>query len=920
MRRAAFLGILLLLAGACLDDDDASDDDDGSTDEPVVFLFGDGRDSPPGSLDYDIWRYDDGVESLVVALPFAQEHPTQGIDSRIWFTQQVAGVGSEVHSYDEDNGDVVRHTTDAGEGAFVANRHPEVDPEDGSVWFTSIRADGTSVIRRLDPDTGDLTTPIDLGAGTIAAAPRISRGDGTGQALVHFTAQTGGDWGVWSWTAAAGASAIAGTDTDGIYDAAPVLLEDDVVVWIRDDGEARGEDDCTSGLGAFDPLAGGGVLTPDDLEPLADHLDARGTSRPNHATLHGDGVVSGLDIAPAPGGPPVADGVPIELVGLHLQSVAPIRIRPSSMGGTPPPDWDVSVDLSDPFVGQPLRIDVTTPDGAVVDPVFFDLFLGDGTQFSTTVPGVTWTYEADGEVQPSIVVHDACGRLRPIFGPVVTVLPCDVPECVDLDGDGFASADDLDDNDPNTFPGAPELCDGIDNDGDGDTTDEDADEDGDGHTPCDGDCDDTNPLTFEGAPEICDGIDNNCDGLNDADEGLCPDLDGDGIIDAIDDDADGDGVTGADGDCDDLDPLVGLSADDLDGDGIPDCIDPDADGDGFTVPPPGYGGGDPAGDGYDFDDGDGDSYPGAPEICDGVDNDGDGVVPDDELDDDGDGVAICAGDCDDSDPSRFPGALELCNGIDDDCDAVVPADELDADGDGFIACDECDDNDATSFPAAPELCDGLDNDCDGALPGDELDGDGDGFIACDECDDGEPAVFPGAAEACNFVDDDCDTLVDEDFDVDLDGFTTCGGDCDDTTDAAYPGALEQPSHAGTCGDGLDNDCDGDADCNDGLCYNYVGCVPDGPPGDTTITGNVTFDDVLCFGLQDVYTGCIEDGGTAVIDVLYFSDAARTVNVGADQGSFAAPADTVLTWAYTLTNNAFDTCIWTTITTAIAGGC
>ncbi len=64
---------------------------------------------------------------------------------------------------------------------------------------------------------------------------------------------------------------------------------------------------------------------------------------------------------------------------------------------------------------------------------------------------------------------------------------------------------------------------GLDNDGDMlyDADDPDcacADDDLDGVTLCDGDCDDTNETVFPGAPEICDGLDNDCDEA--VDEGL----------------------------------------------------------------------------------------------------------------------------------------------------------------------------------------------------------------------------------------------------------------------------------------------------------------------------------------------------------------------------------------------------------------
>ena len=52
-------------------------------------------------------------------------------------------------------------------------------------------------------------------------------------------------------------------------------------------------------------------------------------------------------------------------------------------------------------------------------------------------------------------------------------------------------------------------------------------------------------------------------------------------------------------------------------------------------------------------------YPGAPQLCDGLNNECDDpgwpVVPANEIDDDTDGYSECGGDCDDADPQRSPG-------------------------------------------------------------------------------------------------------------------------------------------------------------------------------------------------------------------------------------------------------------------------
>ncbi|MEQ1745166.1 MAG: M36 family metallopeptidase [Saprospiraceae bacterium] len=105
---------------------------------------------------------------------------------------------------------------------------------------------------------------------------------------------------------------------------------------------------------------------------------------------------------------------------------------------------------------------------------------------------------------------------------------------LDDDGDGYGNAsvskqfcgtcgfgyvatgDDCDDFNPDTHPGAAEVCDTQDNDCDG-QVDEGLDEDNDGYTPCAGDCNDNDSAIHPGAAETCNGVDDNCDGITDSD-------------------------------------------------------------------------------------------------------------------------------------------------------------------------------------------------------------------------------------------------------------------------------------------------------------------------------------------------------------------------------------------------------------------
>ncbi len=440
----------------------------------------------------------------------------------------------------------------------------------------------------------------------------------------------------------------------------------------------------------------------------------------------------------------------------------------------------------------------------------------------------------------------------------------------DRDGDGVADDEDCAPDDASVYPGAEERCDGVDDDCDGEIDEEAVDAstwytdgDGDGYGDDDrgvvsceqpsgtaalaGDCDDEDIAYNPGATESdCeDPNDYNCDGATGFADG-----DGDGFAackECDDTNADvnpsaSEVCDGADNDCD---TLVDDADDSLDS-STTSSFYSDSDTDGFGNP-------DaviqacsaPAGsvtDSSDCDDGDAGVNTSAQEICDGADNDCDG----------------------------------LTDTADDSVDLSTTATYYaDVDGDGYgdadfstLSCElptgysadatDCDDGDGAVNPGEAEICDSKDNNCDGLTDDSsatdaktyyaDADGDGSGdpsstAKACSrptgyignkkDCDDTDSAVNPSASEVCNGLDDDCDSVIDTDAidavtyydDADGDGYgdesvstTSCtapSGTVTDATDCEDNDATISPGAAEAC-DGVDDDCSGAVD-DGGVC-------------------------------------------------------------------------------------------------------
>lgn len=209
------------------------------------------------------------------------------------------------------------------------------------------------------------------------------------------------------------------------------------------------------------------------------------------------------------------------------------------------------------------------------------------------------------------------------------------------------------------------------------------------------------------------------------------------------------------------------------------------------------------------------------------------------TDADSDGYSVCEGDCDDTDPNMFPGNPEICDGKDNDCNGLVDNVNIyyyDGDGDGYgvdysteqgctlppnhaYVDGDCNDNDPNINPGIDEVCGNkIDDNCNNLI--DDEDIDGDGYYICSgalDCNDNNPNINPGAHElGWNGIDDNCNGLIDcgdpsviEDYDGD--GYSVCIDDCKDNNPNINPGMIE------VCGNGADDDCNGLTDHQEVQC-------------------------------------------------------------------------------------------------------
>ncbi len=233
--------------------------------------------------------------------------------------------------------------------------------------------------------------------------------------------------------------------------------------------------------------------------------------------------------------------------------------------------------------------------------------------------------------------------------------------------------------------------------------------------------------------------------------------------------------------------------------------------------------------------------------------------------------------------------VETCDGIDNDCNGAID------NGLGTLSCGvgQCQTTApacangqpgvCTPLAAQPEICDGLDNDCNGAIDNGNPGGGGNcntgnqgicaaGTVTCVAaaltCQQNQGAH----GESCNGLDDDCDGQADEN---NPGGGGNCNtgslGICAGGTTACFSGAIvcnpNQQPITETC-NGLDDDCDGTVDegnpsggqvCQTGLSGACAQGVSACTSGAVVCNPNIQPVTETCDGLDNDCNGLVDNG-------------------------------------------------------------